>query len=202
MLKFLFIIIIIIIICCCILFVFNNTKYKSESFCDYKFQYNHINEIYLDNFFQFVEYYQLEKPIEIPSFEQSTQSRESERIRIKNSLEDILKLTKILVNSDDYKKQLVSLFNLPNSWDFEMNDRLPKNITLKDYYTDKDIDLNLLVLKKMINTNITGSNELIDKISQAMVKINNTQIYKEYLKDEKFDYKYAGDIFNPDMIRI
>lgn len=98
---------------------------------------------------------------------------------------------------------------------------LQYSMTVHDYYNYKTTEVNLLVLKMLIE-DIQGAKDTLNKIirptehiafedellyplqviMKSMLSIALTDTYKEYVYKQKFDIKYEGLVFNPHLIKI
>jgi len=176
-----------------------------------------VNKVDLIHFFQFIEYFQIDYlNIDGENVESLTSNYNIEYIRINNSIKDLLDALNLLVNTNNkdnyYNRFLIHKLGTNLS---------TKKINIHNYYTYKNIKINPIALKILLellqenNYNVFSimkpteinifENELIlplKIIYNSILKIIYTDIYKEYLHNQKFDLKYSGLIFNPNLIKI
>lgn len=224
-----------------------------------------VNAIDLENFFQFIEYFQTN--------DLSTESRsltavcyrEGDLINIRNAIINILQMLRFIVNVNNkdnfYHRWMVAKMGSNMEWDEQHPRRklnydemvrnnigkqftimpenqldlywphanldskyqnpMPHTINVHDYYTEQNVEVNLLTLKVLLeliqenNPDVFSSivrptehpvfqQEFVaplKSIIHSMLAIVMTDSYKEYLTKFKFDPKYGSLTFNPLMIR-
>ena len=99
---------------------------------------------------------------------------------------------------------------------------LPNTLSVHNYYTYENMEVNLLAFKKIIELvqyndhskfgllvrpteHISFEKEFLmpmKSIIYSIIKIIKTDIYKEYIHSQKFKTKYRGIVFNPFMVRL
>jgi len=173
MIKYLLVIIFIIFL----FFVYNQNM---ETF-DTSIIQDDCKQINVDiiHFFQFMEYFQLHQLDQSSRYMSADMYREVEYNRIEENIKSLLNLFRLLFKSNKY----------------------PNSFILKNHYISDDININLQQLKNLLESNNLSSKYSI-LIKRIILSTINTDIYKEYLTNNKFDLKYSGIIFNPYMIKI
>jgi hypothetical protein len=143
----------------------------------------------LKHFFNFIEYFQISdlNPQEYQG--SATDYRAAEFPRIE---QDIIQLLRHLY-------RLTSKYN-------NLQDESPDTIRVHSYYTEQSMNINLLILKNLLDSLDRISQRdclvILTSIKNSILSITNTSIYREYLHDQKFEPKYIGIVFNPGLMNI
>lgn len=131
-----------------------------------------IAKVDLKNFFQFIEYFQINDLDTHPYNQNIYLSDEFEKNNIRNRIKQILIYLKKISSDGSY--------------------------VIYDHYGNNQIHTDLNIIKDLLQKDTDGS--MLLKIN--IMRIISTDTYKQYIYAHKHDIKYRGIVFNPHMVEI
>lgn len=161
----------------------------------------------LEDFFQFVEYIQKETMDPYDTVHHKVLGRDDEYAQITNNAKNLMNILAYL-DKNKYYQMYVSKN--------KCQAKTGETIDLNDHYRHEIIQVNLSALKSLFEISERQIQEIDpdkDKVTNELVlpiktikglitEMTNTRTYREYVHSQKFKLKYAGLVFNPNMIRI